>query len=193
MATTSQIRNVIRREEQVAEPESRHCSQALPVPSEQLHRDFPEEQGPSTWRAHRPFHSCRVPSKRLSTCSQHAVDQGSTKAGCQEVCTFIDIPEDEVLAQLVSKVQKHRHSATCRRNGCCRFRYPRPPSPATVIAHEANTDLCSAEDAAAALLKVRKTLDDVTSPDSISLEELLVKAGVSEDAYRRSAPRETAL
>ncbi len=111
--------------------------------------------------------------------------KGAPKLGVntdQEVCDFIDryiccdIPEDEVLALLVSKVQKHRHSATCRRNNRCRFRYPRPPSPATVIAREVNPDSCSAEeaeDAAAALLKVRKTLDN---PDSISLEELLVMA-----------------
>ena len=119
--------------------------------------------------------------------------KGSPKLGVntdQEVCDFIDhyiccdIPNNEDLAQLVSNVQKHRHSATCRRNGRCRFRYPRPPSPATVIAREVNPDICSteeAEDAAAALLKVRKTLDDSDTPDSISLEELLVKAGVSED------------
>ena len=42
----------------------------------------------------------------------------------EEVCSFIDqyvkcnIPDDE-LSQLVSKVQKHRHSATCRRHGKC--------------------------------------------------------------------------
>ena len=53
----------------------------------------------------------------------------------KEVCSFIDqyvkcnIPDDEESSQLVSKVQKHRHSATCRRHGKCQFHYPRPPSP----------------------------------------------------------------
>ena len=122
--------------------------------------------------------------------------KGAPKLGVntdQEVCDFIDryircdVPEDdEVLAQLVSKVQKHRHSATCRRNERCRFRYPRPPSPATLIAREVNPDFCSAEEAkevTAAILKVRQILDDKDTPDSISLEELLVKAGVSEDTF----------
>ena len=103
--------------------------------------------------------------------------KGAPKLGVntdQEVCDFIDryircdVPEDdEVLALLVSKVQKHRHSPTCRRNGSCRFRYPRPPSPATVVARENNPDLCSAEEAkevTAALLKVRKTLDHKDTP-----------------------------
>ena len=42
----------------------------------------------------------------------------------EDVCSFIDqyvecnIPHEE-LGQLVSKVQKHRHSATCRRHGKC--------------------------------------------------------------------------
>ena len=59
----------------------------------------------------------------------------------EDVCTFIDqyvkcnIPDEE-LAQLVSKVQKHGHSATCRRDGKCHFHYPRPPSPETVIARQ---------------------------------------------------------
>ena len=59
-----------------------------------------------------------------------------------DVCTFIDqyvkcnIPDDEELAQLVSKVQKHRHSAICRRHGKCRFHYSRPPSLETVIARQ---------------------------------------------------------
>lgn len=46
--------------------------------------------------------------------------------------------------------------------------------------------MCSAEEAkvaTAALLKVRQVLDDKETPDSISLEELLVKAEVTEDTY----------
>ena len=118
--------------------------------------------------------------------------KGAPKLGVntdQEVCDFIDcyircdIPEDEVLAQFVSKVQKHRHSVTCRRNGRCRFHYPRPPSPSTVLAREVNCSSKEAEATAATLLKVRKTLDDSNTPDSISLEELLMKVGVSDDTY----------
>ena len=57
----------------------------------------------------------------------------------EEVCKFIDryvhsnVPEDEEMAELVTKLQKHKHSATCRRHGSCKFHYPRPPSPVTAI------------------------------------------------------------
>ena len=108
----------------------------------------------------------------------------------QNVCNFIDqyiscsLPEDETLACLVSKVQKHRHSATCRRNGHCRFHYPRPPSPHTIIARE--SQLCSdeqASEALSALAAVKKVLDDKNTAEEISLDELLDKAKVSFSAY----------
>ena len=110
----------------------------------------------------------------------------------EEVCSFIDqyikcnIPDDEELSQLVSKVQKHRHSATCRRHGKCRFHYPCPPSPKTVIAHQsiaATYPEEQAEQAVKALAAVRKILDDKDTPEDISMNELFVKAGVSSDIY----------
>jgi DNA replication protein DnaC len=110
----------------------------------------------------------------------------------EDVCNFIDqyiscsTPDDAELAHLVLKVQKHRHSATCRRNGHCRFHYPRPPSPQTLIAHEFKPEMCSkdqADDAIAALLTVRKVLDDKDTPEDISLDELLDKAKVSNSTY----------
>ena len=109
----------------------------------------------------------------------------------EDVCNFIDLyiscstPKDADLA-LVSQVQKHRHSATCRRNGHCRFHYPHPPSPQTLIAREFQPDMCSkdrADEAIAALVAVRKVLDDKDTPEDISLDELLVKAKVSNSTY----------
>ena len=108
------------------------------------------------------------------------------------VCNFIDkyiscsVPCDEELAQLVSEVQKHRHSATCRRHGKCRFHYPRPPSPETVIGHQSNSATYleeQAEEAIKALAAVKKILDDKSTPESISMEELLSMAKVSCDTY----------
>ena len=60
----------------------------------------------------------------------------------QEVTDFIDrhqsaaMPDDDDddLAKLVTSLQKHRHSATCRRKNTCRFRFPHARSPMTVIA-----------------------------------------------------------
>ena len=109
----------------------------------------------------------------------------------QDACDFIDqyvicsIPEDVDLAQLVSKVQKHRHSATCRRNGHCRFHYPRPPSPHTLIAREfhSGSSTKQAEEAKASLVAVRKILDDKDTPEHITLDELLDKSKVSCNTY----------
>ena len=100
----------------------------------------------------------------------------------EDVCSFIDQYvkcNDEELAQLVSKVQKHRHSATCRRHGKCRFHYPCPPSPETVIARQSTAVTYPeerAEQAVKALAAVQKVLDDKDTPEDISMDDLLSKA-----------------
>lgn len=113
----------------------------------------------------------------------------------EKVCDFIDkyiscsILQDMDLAELVCKVQKHRHSSTCRRNGHCRFNYPRPPSPHTLVArevpyaHMTPEEAEEAEAAQATLVTVRKVLDDKDTPDNISLEELLERAKVPYSMY----------
>ena len=83
-----------------------------------------------------------------------------------DVCNFIDkyiscsVPDDKELAQLVSKVQKHRHSATCRRHGKCRFHYPRRPSPETVIARQSNSATYSKEQAEEAIKALRSCCEE---------------------------------
>ena len=76
----------------------------------------------------------RVPSKMLTLDEGLGLGLGlgararAPKLGVktdQEVCDFndlyirCDIPEDDEILVVVSKVQKHRHSATCRRNKSC--------------------------------------------------------------------------
>ena len=58
----------------------------------------------------------------------------------EDVCAFIDryvscaIPADDCkLKELVLMLQRHRHSSYCKRNKRCRFNFPHPPSPSTVI------------------------------------------------------------
>ena len=65
----------------------------------------------------------------------------------EEVCNFIDkhmscaLPEDDAsLCELVKSVQKHTHSAYCRKKGSCRFKFPRPPSARTLLARETDDD-----------------------------------------------------
>ena len=43
---------------------------------------------------------------------------------------------DEELRILVESLQVHHHSQSCRRKTGCRFNYPKPPSPSTLISHE---------------------------------------------------------
>ena len=191
---TDDVKTMSWREEQVVETKSSHCSQTLPISSQHFFPDLPKEHSSSHWWASRLCYQNWIPS----SCSHHPLDQGRTQVECQHLwsktCSFIDqyvkcnIPDDEELAQLVSKVQKHRHSATCRRHGKCWFHYPRPPSPETVIAHQSTAATYpeeQAEQAVKALAAVQNILDDKdTSEDiSISMDELLLKAGVSSDMY----------
>ena len=117
--------------------------------------------------------------------------KGAPKLGVdsdEQILAFIDkyihcdIPQDEYLAELVCKVQKHRHSVTCRRHGHRRFHYPRPPSPVTVVAHECNHSV-EAENLMTSLCAIRSILNDKNTPCDISLGDLLRKAGISLDAY----------
>ena len=58
-----------------------------------------------------------------------------------DVCDFIDqyvscaIPVEECkLKELVMQLQQHKHFSYCKCNKQCRFNFPHPPSPKTVIA-----------------------------------------------------------
>ena len=110
-----------------------------------------------------------------------------------DVCNFIDryincsTPvRDTDLAELISKVQKHRHSGTCKRNGQCRFHYPRPRSLQTVIGRQWESEMCTTDEAdkgIAALATVRKTLYDKNTAEDITLCDLLDRAKVSYSTY----------
>ena len=76
------------------------------------------------------------------------------------------------LSEVVSKVQKHQHSATCRGHGKCCFHYPRPPSPETVIARQSTAATYPeefTEQAVKALAAVCRVLDDKDTPAVISM------------------------
>ncbi|XP_078603870.1 uncharacterized protein LOC144877700 [Branchiostoma floridae x Branchiostoma japonicum] len=116
----------------------------------------------------------------------------------EDVVKFINehitcsIPEenDEELRKLVLSVQKHGHSATCRREQKCRFRFPRPPSQETLIARQS-------EDPNAAnierdlkikteiLKSVRAVIDNSNVDDNISLDIVLEKANVDPALYHK--------
>ena len=64
----------------------------------------------------------------------------------KEVCTFVDqyiscqLPrqnDDPELFQLVSTLQQHRHTRTCRKSGqLCRFHFPKIPVPYTLLSED---------------------------------------------------------
>ena len=65
----------------------------------------------------------------------------------EEVCKFIDkhitcaLPvDDQTLCEIVKSVQRHSHSAYCRKKGSCRFKFPRPPCSKTLLAREPGDD-----------------------------------------------------
>ena len=105
---------------------------------------------------------------------------------CAASLTSMSNATSQTMRSWLSWSQKHRHSATCRRHGKCRFHYPRPPSPETVTAHQSTAATYpeeQAEQAVKALAAVWKILDDKNMPEDISMDELLLKANVSGYTY----------
>ena len=108
----------------------------------------------------------------------------------EQVVKYIDqyqtceIPINEELSKQVLQLQKHVHSASCRRNGSCRYQYPRLPSDATVIAKE--SDKASLNNKKIICKKVMDVMEAPEYPDDISLEDLLKKAAVEPHAYKEA-------
>ena len=103
------------------------------------------------------------------------------------MCDFIDqyvscaIPAEECkLKELVLSLQQHKHSSYCKRNKQCRFNFPHPPSPKTIIA-EPTSDDEMLETAQKCLQKVRTVLLDCN--DNVPLRDILSKAKVNYDDY----------
>ena len=111
----------------------------------------------------------------------------------EEVCKFIDkhiscaLPvDDPTLCEIVKSVQRHSHSAYCRKKGSCRFKFPRPPCSKTLLAREPGDDEESEEKQGKAqtlLIRVHDVLTDADTPTDISLEDLLSKAKTNEEEY----------
>ena len=107
------------------------------------------------------------------------------------VTAFIDkhvscsLPQsDEELRTLVESLQIHHHSQTCRRKGSCRFNYPKPPSPSTIISHEPQDNSSQkVEFAVKILTAVKEVLDSKDLHINITLQEILEAAHVTLDDY----------
>ena len=115
----------------------------------------------------------------------------------EAVCRFIDeyvqgaLPPDSdentEVRNLLLNLETHAHSEYCRRNGKCRFGFPKAPSPKTLISREPSDDENSVdikEKSKEILHKVNTVL--LENGNSITNTELLSKANVSEQEYIES-------
>ena len=122
-------------------------------------------------------------------------------ADSQVICGFVDkyvqasIPKsDETLKALVTELQRHSHSASCRKKGSlCRFNFPRPPTDRTLLCkaepaeNEDALDLVRKRTCALAILaKVMDTIDQLDDLTDVTLETLLSESGVSLEVYRNA-------
>ncbi|XP_030828689.1 uncharacterized protein LOC100890415 [Strongylocentrotus purpuratus] len=106
-------------------------------------------------------------------------------------CELPSDDDDELMHTLVSTLQRHSHSASCRKTGkSCRFHYPRPMASKTVVA-----DTPSDEDpkekqrivksSTEILNKVKDALEGECS-DKSTVQELLHQVNISEIDYNKA-------
>jgi hypothetical protein len=108
-----------------------------------------------------------------------------------EISQFIDryicgtIPtDDEELKTLITTLQTHTHSATCRKTGkACRFQFPKEPSSETLIAEYQDMEPIEDEHLKEILEKVQTELK---SDNTCTLDELLDRANLTNSTYKHA-------
>ena len=116
----------------------------------------------------------------------------------EDICAFIDqyvsceIPDketDEHLHSLVTTVQRHSHTHTCRKKGTsCRFHYPKLPSDKTLIAKppDEEKEPVKAAERNAKYMDILAKMHDILSDQSAthkSLRDILKQAVISYEDY----------
>ena len=87
----------------------------------------------------------------------------------------------------MESLQVHRHSQSCRRKAGCRFNYPKPPSPSTLISHEPEENCQQQIDFTVKILTaVKEVLRNKDLPTDLTLEELVTMAHVTLDDYTKA-------
>ncbi|KAK3094305.1 hypothetical protein FSP39_000082 [Pinctada imbricata] len=106
-------------------------------------------------------------------------------------CQIPNKEDDPDLHRLVTTLQQHQHSATCKKKGTfCRFNFPKLPSNRTIIAHEIESDdpikiKQLKQQNMDTLSKVHEILSQKeTLPTTV--ESLTTAAGVSLDEYEQA-------
>ena len=131
-------------------------------------------------------------------CAIHVKDAPQLDTDSDEKCIqFIDkyitchMPDQEKDRELYNLVQRqvHHHTRSCKKNKqkMCRFGYPRPPSPQTLIARLPDNEATAGikENASAVLTKIKEVLTDTehTQGGILSFDILYEKANVTQEEY----------
>ena len=96
------------------------------------------------------------------------------------------------LRKIVEEVQKHAHTKSCLKyDGTCRYKYPKLPSPKTLLTEPLPSDM-DPEEKAELLSKVKLTLQKAKSflersniDENITFEEFLLEISVTKDEYMK--------
>ena len=87
----------------------------------------------------------------------------------------------------MESLQVHRHSQSCRRKSGCRFHYPKPPSPSTVISCQPQENCQQEIDFAIKVLTaVKQVLQEKDLPIDVTLDNILTAAHVTLDDYTKA-------
>ena len=112
-----------------------------------------------------------------------------------EVIQFIDkyitcrapVSEGTTEDELVSR-QKHHHTPTCKKheNSVCRFNYPQPPFPETVILDPLSAEDNELEEYREKWTKIHAKLEEISNGTTSTFEEFLTEIELSFEEYKKS-------
>ena len=117
------------------------------------------------------------------------------KESDEEVCEFVDkyvngripcdIEENAEIRSLVRKLQTHNHSPFCRAHvkARCRFNFPRPPCPKTIIARNSSDDSHVNIDEKVRHYILQLVHERIEKDDGSTLKEILESENIPEDMY----------
>ena len=113
----------------------------------------------------------------------------------QDITNFVDSyvsckADSDDLTELVN-LQRHKHSKTCKKRGnaVCRFNFPLPPMPRTMILEplsETDLDENVADILKKALGQIRSLLDSIKADETMTFDEFLKKLDLSEQQYLKA-------
>ncbi|CAB4033744.1 Hypothetical predicted protein, partial [Paramuricea clavata] len=113
----------------------------------------------------------------------------------EDITNFVDSyvsckADSDDLTELIN-LQRHKHSKTCKKRGnaVCRFNFPLPPMPRTMILEplsETDLDENVADILKKALGQIRSLLDSIKADETMTFDEFLKKLDLSEQQYLKT-------